>query len=126
MNSELRTAIYDIGKVITDLGGKFYYQEAPVNVRNPYAVFTFITETESRDSASRFPEFILQINLYDTDAERLEGLIDDLRSSFDDCSDKIVLDSYYCDRFEFQNARPQKIGRVFQITLQYKIELTHK
>jgi len=126
MNTELRTAIENKGRLIEGLSERFYYMEAPETVEYPYSVFSFVTNLPSRDSATKFEDFYLQINLYDTNGIRIELMKERFFSAFDDSERDYALPSYNFDRIERQFAKPLKADKVFQISFQYKIELTKK
>lgn len=91
MNSQLRTAINTKGQSVSSLTGGFYYLEAKQKCGYPYAVFSFVNNSFSRDSATKFEEFYLQINLYDTDGERIEYIKENLFNEFDDSEASSIL-----------------------------------
>lgn len=125
MITELRTQIAAKGNAIPELTGRFWYLEAVEKSAYPYAVFSFITNNLSRDSASKFEEFYLQINIYDEDGENIELIKDKLIYVFDDSEASFLLTDYFFDRIERQLIRAITTD-VYQITLQYKIDLTKK
>lgn len=124
MITEIRNKIYSLGSVITGLSGKFYYLEAPQSTKRPYAVFSLVTNTQERDTASKFEEIYFQINHYGENAAALETIAKASRAKFEDSESGWSLSEYHLDRIEFQLSRDAKFGDVFQITHQYKIELT--
>lgn len=126
MNSELRTAIAEIGNSISELTGGFWYLEAKQITKFPYSVFYFITNVNSRDTHSKFEEFYLQINIYDRDGENIELIKEKIFQGFDDSENKFNLGSYFFERIEKQFTRATKADGIFQISIQYKIELTKK
>jgi exopolyphosphatase/pppGpp-phosphohydrolase len=126
MIPELRKAIYDIGKTITGLSGRFYFLEAPRNVDYPYAVFSQVANTNSRDTASNFEEVFININFYAESAASAETIANAGKAKFDDSENLFVpeLVEYHLDRIERQLTRVQKLDDVFMVSLQYKLELT--
>ena len=123
MLTELRTAI--AGKTITGLTGGLWYLEAS-GKSFPYAVFSFISNPSSRDSVNNFEDYYLQINLYDTDGSRIETTRKTITDVFDDSEASFSLANYHFERIERQFSRALKVDKVYQIVIQYKIELTHK
>lgn len=126
MTTELRTAIESKGSLIEGLSERFFYLEAPQKVSFPYSVFSFVTNLPTRDSASKFEDYYLQINLYDKNGIRIELIKERFINEFDDSEASFSLPSYHFDRIERQFAKPLKVDKVFQISFQYKIELTKK
>ena len=126
MNSELRKAIYNLGKNITGLNGGFWYIEAPQKTPFPYAVFSFVSNPFSRDTASKFEDYYLQINIYDKSASNIETIKYNFTNTFDDSESNFSLNSWLFERIERQFAIGRKIDKTFMISLQYKIELTKK
>lgn len=124
MITELRNKIYSLGSAITGLSGRFYYLEAPQGTVKPYAVFSQVTNTQERDTASKFEEVYFQINHYGENAAALETIAKNSRTAFEDSEASWSLTEYHLDRIEFQLSREAKNGDVFQITHQYKLELT--
>lgn len=124
MIAEVRNRIYSLGSAITGLGGRFYYIEAPQGVTKPYAVFSLITNPTSRDTTTRFEEIYFQINLYGDSLTALETIENLTKQKFDDCESAFTLTTYHCDRIERELTRNAKYERVFQLTIQYKLELT--
>ena len=123
MLTELRTAI--AGKTITGLTGGLWYLEAS-GKSFPYAVFSFVSNPVSRDSAMSFEDYYLQINLYDTDGSRIETVRKAITDTFDDSEATFSLANYHFERIDRQFARAFKVEKIYQIVIQYKIELTHK
>lgn len=126
MTTELRTAIQTKGNAIAGLSGQMWYLEAPPKTGYPYSVFSFVTNTESRDSINKFEKYYLQINIYDTDGERIETIKERIKNLFDDSEKSFSLPSYNVDSVDFAFARAMKVDKVYQITVQYKIDLTKK
>ena len=126
MISELRTAIATIGQGLAGFSGGFWYIEAPADCVYPYAVFSVISETNSRDSARVFEEIDFQINVYGLSGTNTELLKERVITAFDDSEGSFSLASYHFERIERTLVRPQKLGKVFMITIQYKINLTRR
>ncbi len=126
MNKELREAIYQKGSMINALGGGFWYMEAPQKAAHPYAVFSFVSNPMSRDTATKFEDYYLQINIYDKDGANIEVLKERITEAFDDSEKDFSLDSWHFERIERQFVTERKIEDVFMVTIQYKIELTKK
>jgi hypothetical protein len=124
MITEVRNKIYSLGSAITGLGGKFYYLEAPQGGPKPYAVFSQVVNTQERDTATKFEEVYFQINHYGENVAALETIAENSRTAFEDSESGWSLTEYHLDRIEFQLSREAKNGTVFQITHQYKLELT--
>ncbi len=124
MITELRNKIYSLGSAITGLSGRFYYVEAPQNVLRPYAVFSLVSNSQDRDTASKFEELYFQINHYGENAADLETITKNSRAVFEDSESGWSLTEHHLDRIEFQLSRETKLGDVYQITHQYKLELT--
>lgn len=124
MIAEVRNKIYSLGSEITGLGGRFYFIEAPQNPTKPYAVFSLITNPTYRDTASRFEEIYFQINLYGDSLAALETIENLTKQKFDDAESVFTLTNYHCDRIERELTRNAKFDTVFQLTIQYKLELT--
>ena len=124
MITEVRTKIFTLGSAIAGLTGGFYYLEAPQNTARPYAVFSLIANPTSRDTASRFEEIYFQINLYGDSLTALETIENLTKQKFDDCESSFTLTAYHCDRIERELTRNAKYERIFQLTIQYKLELT--
>lgn len=124
MIAEVRNRIYSLGSEITGLGGRFYFIEAPQNTSKPYAVFSLITNPTFRDSATRFEEIYFQINLYGDSLAALETIENLTKLKFDDAESVFTLTNYHCDRIERELTRNAKYDKVFQLTIQYKLELT--
>ena len=126
MIPELRKAIYDIGKTITGLSSRFYFVEAPRNVGYPYAVFSQVANTNSRDTASDFEDVFININYYAESAAGAEAIAKAGKDKFDDSEALFVPEmiEYHLDRIERQLTRDQKLDDVYMITTQYKLELT--
>lgn len=124
MITEVRTKIFTLGSAIAGLSGRFYYLEAPQGAAKPYAVFSQVTNTQDTDTASKFEEIYFQINHYGLSASVLETIAKASRSAFEDSESGWSLSEYHLDRIEFQLSRESKNGDVFQITHQYKLELT--
>ena len=125
MNKELREALYTKGAAVTALTGGFWYLEADKAVY-PYAVMSFVTNTNDRDSAVKFETYYLQINIYDTNGKNIETVKEAITTSFDDCESSMTLASWYVIDFSRQFAHAMKVDKVFQISIQYKIELQKK
>lgn len=125
MITELREQIATKGNSILELSGGFWYLEAPQKVSYPYSVFSFIDAVSSRDSASKFEQFYLQINIYDEDGENIEIIKEEIINEFDDSESDFTLSEYFFDRIERQFVKPISTN-VFQIAIQYKIDLTKK
>lgn len=126
MNSELRAAIHGKGVSIAGLVGGFWYLEAPASTPYPYCVFSFVTNTISRDSVSKFEDFYLQINIYHNSGTGIEDIAKKIYDALDDSESSFSLASYIFDRIERQFSRPMIIDDVYLITTQYKIELTKR
>lgn len=127
MIDELRTAVYNIGSAVTGLTGGFWYVEADQAKDNSYAVFTFITSTESRDTGNKFPKIFLQISIYDVNALTCETLTKRFRAAFDDSEASFSLASYEFIRIELNFQRGLlKPGEKFISVLQYEIDLQKK
>lgn len=124
MNQELRTAIAKVGMLLSDITGGFWYIEAPAEVSEPYAVFSFLPSSYSRDTASKFEEHYLQINLYDVDGSNAEDLVKQIIAIFEDSEGAIIMPNYVCIAIDRQLMRNAKLDDVFQITIQYKIQLS--
>lgn len=126
MIPELRKAIFNIGKTIPGLSGRFYFTEAPRNVEYPYAVFSQVANTNSRDTASQFEDIFININFYDESAAGAESISDAGKVVFDDSESAFSaeLTDNFLDRIERQLTRDQKLDDVFMVSLQYKLELT--
>jgi hypothetical protein len=125
MTTELREQIATKGNSITELTGGFWYMETPQKVSYPYSVFSFVDNIPSRDSATKFEDFYLQINIYDEDGENIEVIKEKMINEFDDSEADFNLTDYFFDRIERQFIKPISTD-VFQIATQYKIELTKK
>ena len=100
--SAIRTAIYN--KFITkvsgsyvdfydDIGGRLYYEEAPNNVTEPYATFTFISGMPMYWMAETTPDsgedILMQLMIYDKSENGLsaiEGYVDDAQDLYDFCN----------------------------------------
>lgn len=124
MITEVRNKIYSLGSAVTGLSGRFYFIEAPQKCSDPYAVFSFVANTFSRDTGSKFEEIYFQINLYGETLSALETIEQLTKQKFDDAEDDFTLTDYHCDRIERQLTRSAKYDKLFQLTLQYKLELT--
>lgn len=124
MITEVRARIFTLGSAIAGLTGGFYYLEAPQKTEKPYAVFSLIANPTSRDTASRFEEIYFQINLYGDELAALETIENLTKQKFDDCEDAFTLTTFHCDRIERQLTRNAKFDKIFQLTIQYKLELT--
>jgi hypothetical protein len=126
MISEVRNRIYSLGSEITGLSNRFFYLEAPRDVANPYAVFSPFGNPTNTDTASRFEEIYFQINLYDEKLNSLETIEKLTKQKFDNAeSDFSSLTEYHCDRIERLGVpRQTKLGTVFQITVEYRLDLT--
>lgn len=124
MITEVRNKIYSLGSAITGLSGRFYYLEAPQNPTKPYAVFSQVANPQTTDTASKFEDIYLQINHYGENAAALETIAKNSRATFEDSESGWSLTEYHLDRIEFQFSRDAKNGNVYQITHQYKLELT--
>jgi hypothetical protein len=124
MITEVRNKIYSLGSAVVGLGGRFYYVEAPQGSPKPYAVFSLITNPTYRDTASRFEEIYFQINLYGESLAALETIEKLIKDKFDDAESVFTLTAYHCDRIERELTRNAKFDTVFQLTIQYKLELT--
>ena len=124
MIAEVRNKIYTLGSAITGLSSRFYYLEAPQNTPKPYAVFSLIANPASRDTVTKFEEIYFQINLYGDSLSALETIENLTKQKFDDCESTFTLSGYHCDRIERELTRNAKYDRVFQLTIQYKLELT--
>lgn len=126
MIPELRKAIYDIGKTITGLSSRFYFVEAPRDVQYPYAVFSQVANTNSRDTASQFEDVFISINYYDKSAAGVEAIAKVGKEKFDDSEALFVpgMIEYHLDRIERVLTRDQKLDDVYMIITQYKLELT--
>jgi hypothetical protein len=125
MTTELREQIATKGNTIAELTGGFWYLEAPQKVSYPYSVFSFVDNISSRDSASKFEEYYLQINIYDEDGENIEIIKEKMISEFDDSETDFNLTDYYFERIDRRFVKPVPTDN-YQITIQYKIELTKK
>jgi len=125
MTTELREQIATKGNSITELTGGFWYLEASQKVNYPYSVFSFIDNISSRDSASKFEEYYLQINIYDEDGESIEIIKEKIIAEFDDSEADFNLTDYYFERIDRRFVKPVPTDN-YQITIQYKIELTKK
>lgn len=126
MISDLRKAIAKRLEKTPALLGGFWYVEAPQKSAYPYAVFSFVTATDERDTASRFETVYLQINVYHKDGAKVETAADLVMSKFDDAESAFNMASYHLERIDRQFRRAMKAEEVFIITIQYKIELTRK
>lgn len=124
MITEVRTKIFTLGSSVTGLTGGFYYLEAPQKTAKPYAVFSSVANPVSRDTASKFEEIYWQVNLYGEDLTALELIAKKFREEFEDSESSWSLTAYHLDRIEFESSREAKYEKIFQITQQYKLELT--
>jgi len=124
MITEVRKKIYSLGSAITGLSGRFYYLEAPQGCPKPYAVFSLITNPVTRDTCSTFEDIYFQINLYGESLTALETIENLTKQKFDDSESSFSLTAYHCNRIERELTRNAKYDTVFQITIQYKLELT--
>ncbi len=120
---ELREAIALKGTIIPELTGGLWYLEAPSDVVEPYAVFSFLPANYSRDSANKFQEHFLQINLYDTNFERAEEVQKKLIEILDDSEGSLVMLNYYVIDIRKTLTRNSKLDDVYQLTVQYTIQL---
>lgn len=124
---ELITKIYQIGILITQLSGRFYYVEAAEKCGWPYAVFSFFASvTDDRDTASKFETQYFQINYYSKDYTQLMAIEEASKALFDDGESKFsALTEYHVDRIDrVSTPRRTKLDDVWQLTEQYKLELT--
>lgn len=124
MITEVRTKIFTLGSAVAGLTGGFYYLEAPQTTAKPYGVFSLVANPVSRDTASKFEEIYWQANLYGNDLSALETISKSFREAFEDSEASWSLTSYHLDRIEFEFSREAKYDKIFQITQQYKLELT--
>lgn len=124
---ELRLAIYAKGSVITGLTGGFWFVGADQNTKDNYSVFSFVTNTNTRDTATLFEKVYLQINVYSQDRETLETLVENMKAAFDDTESSWSLASYNFIRIERNFVRgPVDLDYIFQTTIQYEIDLQKK
>ncbi|HYX06829.1 MAG TPA: hypothetical protein VE912_08870, partial [Bacteroidales bacterium] len=100
MIDELRPAIYTKGSGITGLSGGFFYVEAPQSVTDNYSVFSVVTNTNTRDTATKFEKVFLQINVYSLSALTCETLLERMKDEFDDSEAEFSLTSYHLIRIE--------------------------
>ncbi len=129
MITEVRNNIYTLGSAITGLSGRFYYKKVPKDGgKLPYAVFSQVTSTQDRDTASKFLEIYFQINHYGTNIENNLGALETIakksKDKFEDSEAEWSLTEYHLDRIELKLEREAELDDVFQITHQYKLELT--
>lgn len=126
MIPELRIAIFNIGKSITELSQRFYSKEAPRDVDNPYAVFSQVTNPASRDTKTKFEDVYININYYDSTEAGVEAAAEAGKAKFDDSEVlfNAELSEYHLDRIERQFSRDGKFEDLFMISHQYKLELT--
>jgi len=127
MNSELRAAIYNIGKDVTGLTGGFWYIEASQKAAYPYSVFSNVTATREKDSSDNFDFIYLQINGYHTDLNSLESIQKDFETKLDGQKSSFTMANYWLIDIDLQfNRGPIKIDEVYQFTQQYKLHIQHK
>lgn len=124
---ELITKIYQIGILIVQLGGRFYHVEPEKKCGWPYAVYSFFANnTDERDTASKFETLYLQINYYAKDYAQIMAIEESSRNLFDDGENRFsALTEYHLDRIDrIAIPRRTKLDGIWQITEQYKLELT--
>lgn len=127
MNTELRAAIYNIGKEVTGLAGGFWYIEASKDALLPYSVFSNVTSTRDKDSSDKFDFIYLQINGYHKYLSVLENIQKDFENRFDGQRESFTMTNYWLIDIELLfNRGPIKINEVYQFTQQYKLHIQHK
>jgi len=126
MITEVRNKIFALANTVVGLVNKVFYVEAIQGTTFPYAVFSQVSNPASRDSASRFEEIYFQISVFAKTASLVESLAALVVAKFDDCETSFILASYWCTRIEKEFTRSDKNEDVFQITIQYKLDLTKK
>ena len=124
--TELRAKITAIGITITGLSGRFYHVEAPQGCPKPYSVYSFYAGSASRDSATKFEQQFMQINHYGENLTELEAIEKSSKNKFEDSeADFAGMTDYHLDRIErLGTPRRAKLGQIWQITEQYKLDLT--
>lgn len=124
MITEVREKLYTLGNSVTGLTGGFYWIEAPQGGSKPYAVASLVANPIERDTASTFETIFFQVNLYGESLTALETVSKSMRDKLEDSELLWTLVTYHVDRIELEFTRDSKFGLVFQITQQYRLELT--
>ncbi|WP_448509299.1 tail completion protein gp17 [Immundisolibacter sp.] len=124
MITEVRNRIYALGSGVTGLSGRFYFMEAPQNTTQPFATFSFITNVASRDSATKFENITFQIDIFGNTLTTIETIEHAIKVTFDEAENVFTLNNYHCDRIEREITNVAKYDNTFQITVQYRLELT--
>lgn len=124
--TELRSKIYALGVTIVGISGRFYHVEDPQQCGKPYSVYSFYAGNATRDSATKFEQQFMQINHYGENLTALEAIEKDSKNKFEDSeADFAGMTEYHLDRIErLGTPRRTKIGLIWQITEQYKLDLT--
>ena len=124
MITEVRTRIFALANVVVGLVNKVFYIEAAQGTVFPYATFSQVANPVSRDSASTFEQIYFEIDVFDKTASGVESLAQLIKAKFDNCESAFTLTSYICTRIEREFMRSTKTENIFQITIQYRLELT--
>lgn len=126
MNNLLRKEIYRIANSISSLTGNVFYVEAPQNCGSTYCVFLPIVNNADRDTGQKFEEQYLQVSLFGKDITALEAIFESVKTKFDDAEASFSVSGWNVDSIDRQNDRTVKNNDVWQIDIQYKIELSKK
>lgn len=124
MITEVRNKIYSLGNAVTGLSGKFFFIQAAQSTAYPYGVFSQVANPMTRDSSSKFEAITFQVDLFGKTIAALEALEALVKQKFDDCESTFTLTNYKCTRIEREFTHSDFTNEVFQITIQYKLDLT--
>jgi len=125
MITELRQAIYNLGKAITGINSNFHFEQAPESTRFPYCVFSKVAGSITRDTAGEFREEYFQVNTYATtltEAELIESRVSaKFKNAETTLNNLITTNKIYS--ITHQSDTQLKNGQVYQITQQFLIKL---
>jgi len=85
MTDDLRSAIAATANSITGLTGGLHHLQSPASAVFPYAVYSDVNTDTSRDSATRFHNSVIQINIYSgkTDSTGIETIANTIYQYYD-------------------------------------------
>ena len=127
MIDELRPAVYTKCNSVTGLSGGLWWVEASQAATDNYSVFSIVTNTNTRDTATKFEKVFLQINIYSLNPSTLESLTKGMLAKLDDTESSWSLTSYHFIRIERNFVRgPYKPNELYQTVIQYEIDLQKK
>ncbi|HEX2866551.1 MAG TPA: hypothetical protein VHO03_05895 [Ignavibacteriales bacterium] len=124
MNIELKNELIRIGKTTEGLSGQFYFGHPKNEDKYPYGLLSSVTGVDDEDQEDDYLEEYVQVTLYGEDYELLEASSEDLHGKLQHKEDDFNMTGYNVDQIYREFKKVTENDFIWQIVMQYVIQLT--